>query len=563
LNRFLKSCLMLGVFESLVVCPMMASAQVTGPADAGRVENRIKIIPPVHTMKALPRIGGKVESQSAPLGSDQITFVLKGIQLKGGEDISDGKIQSAYAEFINQKISLDKVWLIASRITNILQNEGYFLSRVYVPQQEINDGTIHLTVVEGYISEVNLDEQAKNNHFVSEWINRIINQKPVRIKDVESFLLRLNDLPGGSYRAVLELPLDKNAPEGATRISILSVPQKIKGRTTIDNFGSRYLGPVEITQQVSAFLIPNQRTDLTFLSAIPASELKYGAITQNITLGYSFGMDLSASLTGAHPGYTLKVQNIINQSQNYGLGFTFYPIRQRDENLSFRLGYEGRDVDSKILEDIPLTKDHIRMIRASANYQKQDSSGGYNLGDIILSHGLSLFGASDVGDADLSRSQAKPDSKKVEASYSRIQTLPYNFSGVVSLSGQWASAPLHASEEFGFGGQNFGRAYDSSEITGDSGVASSFELRYQGLPSRYNISVMPYMFYDIGKVWNKDRGSEAPVSASSTGAGFRVATDIGLNANLGFAVPLTRDISTPLNGHKQGPRYMFQMSYDF
>ncbi len=560
---YLKTALLLGIFESLVICPMTASAQVTGPADAGRVENRIKVIPPVQTFSVPQKIGSNVESQSAPSGSEKINLLLKSIQLNGGEGLPEQEIKPAYDEFLNQKISLDKVWVIAARITNILQNEGYFLSRVYVPQQEINDGNIQLTVVQGYISEVELDDQSKKNNLVSGWVKRIINQKPVKIRDVESLLLRLNDLAGQNYRAVLELPLDQKAPEGATRLSILSVPKTIRSKTTIDNYGSRYLGPVEITQQISMSLIPNQRTDLTFLSAIPASELKYGGITQNIALGYFWDMDLSASLTGAHPGYTLKVQDIVNHSRNYGFGFTFHPIRQRDENISFRLGYEGRDVESKILGSVPLAEDHIRMLRVNANYQKQDNYGGYNLSEVTLSHGLSAFGASDEGDDDLSRSQAKPKTNKLEAAYSRIQTMPYNFSGVVSVSGQWASAPLYASEEFGFGGQNFGRAYDSSEITGDSGIASSLELRYQGLPRRHNIFVMPYAFYDIGKVWNRDNGQDSPLSASSAGMGFRMAADGGLNANFGFAIPLTRHISAPLNGHKQGPRYMFQMSYDF
>lgn len=563
MNHFVKSFLILSIFESLVIWPMTASAQVTGPSDAGRVEDRVKVLPPVETPRAIPRIGGKVESQPAPDGSEEINFVLKGITLNGSNDIAADKIRDSYSEFLNKNITLDKVWLIASRITNILQSEGYFLSRVYVPQQEIEGGQIQLTIVEGYISEVGLDDSAKENIFASDWANRIINQKPLAIKDIESLLLRLNDLPGKKFRAVLELPLDKNAPEGATRLSIITTPQNVVARTTIDNYGSRYLGPVEITQQISTSFIPNQRTDLTFLSAIPASELKYGGIAQNIVLGYSWGMDISASLTGAHPGYTLKVQDIVNKSRNYGVGFTFHQIRQRDENLSYRLSYEGRDVESKILGSVPLATDHIRVLRATATYQNQDLFGGYNLGDLTLSHGLSLFGASKAGDDDLSRSQAKSDSAKLEASYSRIQTLPHQFSAVTSVSGQLASAPLYASEEFGFGGQNFGRAYDSSEITGDSGIAASLEVRYLGLQMPYNLFVMPYGFYDIGKVWNKDRGQTNSASASSAGAGFRIATDSGINANFGFAIPLTREIAAPLHGNKEGARYMFQLSYDF
>lgn len=543
--------------------PKMSLAQVTGPADAGRVQDRIKILPPLDAPKVKPSIGGKVETQAAPKGSEKISFIFKDITIAGGDDIGAEKMKKAYAEFLNKKITLDKVWLIASRITTMLQNDGYILSRVYVPQQEIKDGHIKLTVVEGYISEIGLDAKAKDNKFISEWTSQVVNQKPLKIKTLESLLLRLNDLPGHNVRAVLELPTAKNAPEGATRLNIISVPKDIVARTTVDNYGSRYLGPVELTQQISMSVIPNQRTDLTFLTSLPTKELRYGGITQTIPLNYDWAMDLSGSITGAHPGDTLKVQDIVNKSKNYGVGFTYFETRQRDENLSFKMRYEGRDIESKILGSFPLSTDHIRMLRAGASYQNQDSHGGYNLGEVTLSQGLSLFGASDAGDSDLSRSQAKPGRSKVEATYSRIQSLPKDISAVAAFAGQLASGPLYASEEFGFGGQNFGRAYDSSEITGDSGVSGSLELRYQGLPPLPHVFVVPYGFYDIGKVWNKDTGQTKPISASSIGAGVRIATEFGINTNLGFAYPLTRDIAAPLNGDKQGPRYIFQMSYDF
>ena len=51
---------------------------------------------------------------------------------------------------------------------------------------------------------------------------------------------------------------------------------------------------------------------------------------------------------------------------------------------------------------------------------------------------------------------------------------------MAALSGQWASGPLYSSEEFGYGGKNFGRAYDQSELTGDHGVAASVEVDYAG-----------------------------------------------------------------------------------
>jgi len=561
--------LILRLIAVFVSClhPEISMAQVTGPSDAGRVNDRVKEPLSIEVPQSQPQLGGKVVSQAAPAGSEKISFILKDIVLSGGENISKDKALESYSDFLDKEITLDKVWFIASRLTDIYQKEGYFLSRVYVPNQEIGSGRVTLNVVEGYISEVSLDDLAKENSLASQWVNRLVNKKPLKSQELESLLLRLNELAGHNYRAVLEFPSDKNAPEGASRLSILTAPERMRGQTVIDNYGSRFLGPEEISQQLSFSVLPNQKTNMTLLSDIQSRELRYGGITQYIPLSYQWDMDLAASITGARPGDTLKVQDIISKSKNYSVGVTFHQIKQREEGLSYRVSYEVRDASSKILGSFPLSKDHIRMISFGLNYQRQDNYGGYNLGGMTFSQGLKNFGASEAGDDNLSRAQAKPGRSKLEISYSRVQSLPKplprGFSVIGSLSGQLASGPLYASEEFGYGGQNFGRAYDSSEITGDNGVSGSLELRYQGIPKFYYITMMPYGFYDIGKVWNKDVGQKEPLSGSSAGFGIKLASNLGLSTNFGMAFPLTREIAAPLNGDKQGPRYMLQLSYNF
>ena len=127
-----------------------------------------------------------------------------------------------------------------------------------------------------------------------------------------------------------------------------------------------------------------------------------------------------------------------------------------------------------------------------------------------------------------------------------------------------ASDPLFSSEQFGYGGQSFGRAFDSSELVGDHGIAGSLELRYAGWVIPETATLSPYAFYDIGRAWNIDKAQTARETASSIGIGMRVSTEFHLSANVGIAFPLIRNVATPIYGDTgSSPRLLFEISQTF
>lgn len=549
-----------------VLLPTNTFAQVSGPADAGRIERRVKELgAPMHSnITPAPVTIEKGTEYVAPAGSEKIKFILRDITFTGAEHIKATALYDTYAEYLGKQISLDTLWKIAARVSKQYQQAGYFLTHVYVPRQEIGEGKARLTIAEGFISEIGLDDAARANPRVVEWTNQLLMLKPLASADLERLLLRLNDLPGESFQAVLELPTDKNAPEGSSRLSVVSSELKPTAHSGFDNNGSLYLGPYQISQNVTIAPFMNQKTSLAVLASAPADELKYASITHEIVLGYHWDIDANAGLTAARPGDSLSIQNISSVSRTYGFGATYHWLQQRNENFTTRMGFESRDVHASALGGLStITNDHIRALRANANYTLYDSLNGYNNVTTILSHGINAVGSSESGALNLSRAEAKPNFTKFEFNATHFQPLPYAFILVGATSGQLASGPLYSSEEFGYGGPNFGRAYDNSEITGDHGLAASLELRYTGIPSYFDAQVTPYSYYDIGKVWNEDTGQSKPLSASSAGFGLRLAHDSGVNANFGAAFPLTRGISAPLDGRKQGPRLTMQLGVDF
>jgi len=203
-------------------------------------------------------------------------------------------------------------------------------------------------------------------------------------------------------------------------------------------------------------------------------------------------------------------------------------------------------------------------VKASANFERADSWRGVLNAAFTVTQGIDGMGSSEPGDISVSRVQAKPDFTKAELSVSRMQAITDDWSALLSASGQYASGPLYSSEEYGYGGQSFGRAYDSSEITGDHGVSAAVELRYSAWSTPEPVGIEPYVFYDMGVVWNDDIAQPSRDSGMSAGAGVRATTDFGMSGNLGLAYPLTREISAPIYGsHTQGPRVLLQIAQSF
>jgi hemolysin activation/secretion protein len=534
---------------------------IPGSADVGRIKPEQKLPAIDQTKGGSINIPSSVPTVEIPEGAKGIKFELKAVKIEGATVFAPEQLRDIYAPYIGRTITLDVAYIMAGALTERYRNAGYFLSLAYIPPQKIGDGIITIKVVEGYVGSVVLDDKLAKQSVVQEYIARLKAKKPLKSQEMESFLLRLNDLPGYDFSGVLSAL--EGDEEGAVKLTLTSKEKSGSGSFNFDNNSSRFLGPNQASLSYSTSLFPLQQTSVSGLSSSPSDELKYGALSHSIALAPAITADFVGNYTKAKPGYTLKPFEIESSSTFFSGSLNYQWIRQRQENLALKFTLDSRNSATDIL-DTPLTRDRIRALRANATYDTIDSWQGYNIISATLSRGIDGLGSSKKGDINLSRGEATPDFTKAELSLTRLQGITQDWSLLMTAAFQHASGPLYSSEEFGYGGQGFGRAFDPSELTGDHGVAGSLEMRYGGWSDWQLVSISPYAFYDIGVVWNDDIAQVKRESGASAGFGVRAATDFGVNGNMGLAWPLTRDIATPIYGQKNtGPRILLQISKDF
>lgn len=536
---------------------------VPSAAEIDRLEPR----PPDFDRRPLPAHEGLDEKNmgisAAPSHAKHITFTLKNLTINGSTVYGKKDFLALFRSDIGREITLDKVWDIAAEITKRYRKDGYVLSRAYVPAQEIENGKITINVVEGYIDRVSIDKAFANTPAVKQIILALEQEKPVTLRTLERGHLLLSDLPGlDTYQGVLT-PL-KGGPEGAVRLTFSPRETDEKNNYIgIDSYGSKYLGPYQLSGAWVGQIIPLQETRVSGTTTLPTDELNTLNISHQIPILPDLKLQLDAGYTNANPGFRIKARDIESRAVNAGVSLNYQIIRERLKNLAIRIGLDGRNSDSTIT-GTDLNTDRIRSVRVTGSYDRTDTLYGYNIINVILSHGLSALGASDKDDLNLSRDGAKPNYTKAEIEVSRIQRITPNWNASFTVNAQKASGSLFSSEEFGFGGPALGRAYDASEISGDDGIAAGIELRYQSLPAQGQINLQPFAFVDIGKVWNKNTGQQKTLSAASTGLGIRFQHPGGIVGALQIALPLNKPVDAPIYGTTGGgPQVSFQLGYSF
>jgi len=159
-----------------------------------------------------------------------------------------------------------------------------------------------------------------------------------------------------------------------------------------------------------------------------------------------------------------------------------------------------------------------------------------------------VFGASQAGDPNLSVQGGQPDFTKVTLYAARLQSIAPKWTILGAVNAQYSAQTLLSPERFAFGGEQFGRAYDAAELTGDSGGGFKLELRFTEATSTMVRDYTIYGFYEIGQVYRRDTavnttGQKQLESAADAGIGVRVSLRRYASGYVEIAKPLTKQVA--------------------
>lgn len=510
---------------------------------------------------------------SAPNISEEakkIKFELKDVILKGNHVFTTEQLSVLYKNKVGTSITVNELFEIVQNVTNFYRNNGYIISRAILPPQHVKNGTVIIQVIEGYIDQIHVTGQPGGAKCLIEGFGYHIRQcPPLKLTNLEHYMLLVNEVPNVQVRAVLAP--SKSAP-GAADLNLESYQKKWSGYYSYDNYGTRYIGPQQMTGNVVLYSTINSGDSVgfTYTKTMKGGQLTFTDFNYNAPFS-DFGSRWAMGLTRVrtHPLFVLQPTQTDGFSNNIYTSFTYPYIRDRTQALNLIAAFNYLDSQSNIFPNAStLYKDHLRNLDLGMTYNFADRYYGSNLIALNFRKGLPIWGynSDTSSSANTSRPGGYAAYQKFAAQVSRLQAIKGPVSLLAVAKGQWAFVPLLSSEQFTFGGNPMGRGYDPAELIGDRGAAGSLELRYDFFSNRIIRSLQFYAFYDFGCTWNilVNDSSPAKVSATSAGAGVRFTLNQYVSGNLMWAQPLTKEVQAEeLIGNGWLPRTFFSVVASF
>ncbi|KAA3652310.1 MAG: ShlB/FhaC/HecB family hemolysin secretion/activation protein [Proteobacteria bacterium] len=537
--------------RALLAALSLVVGNAVAQEDAGRIGERFE--PPVEPRATRQPLAVPLDEKQAPEGAAAIRFVLQAVELSGNAVFTDEAIAALWADLAGQEIGLPEIYRLRDAITTKYAQAGYGLSKALVPEQRIGaDGVVRLEVIEGYIDEVVVDDPAGlGGADLEHAVMQITQQRPTNIRTLERYLLLANDRFG--TRVMSTLKASDTQPGASTLLLSVEEAAPFEGGMNINNRGSENVGPWQLHaygRLNRLFGRPGQLS-LAYATATQTRELSYTSIgyTEVISSeGSSFALNWSRS--ESNPGdTTLRALDNHSESDSWSASLSHPFVRSRRQNLSAQLKYEHRKTTNFSLDTVT-SLDRLDTLRLGINYDQADTWGGINQALLEISHGL---GGMRDDDAQKSRADGRIDFTKYTLSLLRrqdlgsIQPALNRWSLDTALMAQYSDDGLLSGEECGLGGAQFGRAYDASEITGDSCLAGSIELAYMAdasnTPFRH---IQLFGFYDGGVTYNHTPPSNRDPQTkrlSSVGLGLRFGIGAHLSGSVELTKPLSRDVA--------------------
>jgi len=540
-----------------VLCACWATsvlAQAPPGTQPGQIERQFQTPPQPRSQAGSFQV--PLPAQAPPPGSEGVKFRLRGLALEGMTVYGSESWSEDYSRLLGRQVSLADIYAFANALTVRYRNDGYLLSQVIVPAQTVEDGYVRLQAVEGYVAEVRFEGAGSaDSPLLRAYAERIRAERPLTAATLERLLLLMNDVPGAFARALL---VPSATQQGASDLVVQVTQQAVSGGISIDNRGGRALGPLRGTVDLEqrGLLGWGDRTSVRFVGA-EDGEMKYLSLSHDQAVGQDgtrAGLGYSRVRSRPDTGTSFIPLDLETESDSLALTISHPLQRSRNQNLALRAALTGHD-GTTLLFNTRDTEDRIRAVRLGLTFDLADAARGVNIVDVELAHGVETAGASRAGDPFLSRTNGKPAFTKLGVYAARLQALWPAWSLLAAFSGQVAFDDLLAPELYSFGGEQFGRGYDPSELVGDHGAALKLELRYTlAHEALLPIGATVYGFYDAGVVRQRSPGGlDARQSATSAGLGVRFEVGRLVSGYLELAKPLTRVVAA--EGHRDPRTY--------
>ena len=467
----------------------------------------------------------------------QSLIKVKKIEIIGNTVFSDSELEAIVAPLLGKEVSLSELIQAQSAIDNYYISRGYISTGSLLPPQKLQEGIIRIQIVEGTLEVIQIKGLSR---LTEDYIKSRLPPlgKPLNINHLLQSLDRLQTDPliqklsvkisqSNLGQNVLLLDIEENNPfsaqiylTNAYSRSIGSLGGNIKiTHLNLFGFGDRLIIDHSQTEGLrrtgGSYSFPFNRLDGRIIFA-------YNNANSELVEDEVENLGIEAD----YESFFLKLEQPI--------------ISTSTESLILSLGIEHIDSETFVLNSLsfPFTvgltdgRSKITPLRFTQEYEKKGASTLF-LVNSQFSVGLELFDATktDVG-IDGIFGNWRGDIQYLKA-FNEQKDLVL----ATRLNIQLTPDKLLPIEQFTIGGLGSVRGYRANLGVADNGVVGTIELRIPLIRGDWGkIQVIP--FFDVGTIWNNERGTTGSNTFASSGLGLRYRFREALEIRVNYAIPI-------------------------
>ncbi|MBU3068818.1 ShlB/FhaC/HecB family hemolysin secretion/activation protein [Aestuariicella sp. G3-2] len=399
-----------------------------------------------------------------------IPIPVREFRIEGNHSLPTGALLAQLQDLTGQTLTLAELYDAAERLTVYYRQQGYLVSRAYLPAQEIgDDGIITIAIAEGRYGQVTLTNQSHLRDFVPRsMMGQLASGDAVTLKPLERQVLLFDDLPG--TRASSSLAAGREPGQSDLTVILKDAP-RLSGRVTMDNYGNRHTGEYRMSTQldVASPLGLGDAFSL-YLLGTDEEQLYYMARYDLPVSPWGTRVGLSASKMDYQLGGDFDDLDATGTADTIGLFVTHPWLRSRNLNVRSLLQVERKDLTDELFDGFIVTDKTSENVTLGLSGDWRDTFGG---------GGVNAFNVSWVQGHLRGDSIDRGSFGKLQFSLLRLQYLTNQLSLYTALQGQWTDGNLDSSEHLSLGGPYTIRGYPAGEASADEGVLGTLELRYQ------------------------------------------------------------------------------------
>jgi hemolysin activation/secretion protein len=512
-----------------------------------------KLLGTLFSLAALSASGWPAAAQQAPL---ELRFDIADYRVEGNTLLSAADVARALAPYRGKRRDFGDVQRALEALEAAYRKAGYAAVRVFLPEQELEQGVVTLRVVEAKVGSVTV---SGNKYFDDANVRRSVpavreGTTPSAPRIADNTRLA-NENPAKQTQVVLR---PASRPNEVDAVIEVEDSKPWRAFLTADNTGTPDTGMYRVGlgfQHNNLFNRDHTITGQYITSATEPDQVSIYSIGYRLPI-YSLGdsIDLIAGYSDVDAGTT--------QTQAGPLAFTgqgYVALARYNLLLPRRAEYEHRVVfglDYRQYQNAcefstigspgcgPAGEDYVvrplSVAYSGALTQARSQLSLYaNLAQNIPSGG----GESGEAALDAARPGAQAWYTILRAGVSFAYAFWRDFQTRLRLDGQYTGDALVAGEQFGIGGWNSVRGFYERQIAGDTGYSGSAELYTPNLLPKLGAKsgeLRLLAFYDFGKVHDNDIPPGTPdkdwISSAGAGLRFSLRKNVFLRADAAYLI---------------------------